>query len=170
MQDTWIRSPGLGRFLIGVNGIPLQYSCLENPMDGGAWWVTVLEVTEIRTQLSDWARTTGHDIQWKPFPKLDVFHRLSLVYLSGKHIPGGKGNKVGWLGKSRSPWFEKNQVLVIQLCPTLCDPCTQSPLSMEFSRQEYWSGLSFPSPGNLPNQGIEPRSPALPADFFTIWA
>ena len=34
---------------------------------------------------------------------------------------------------------------------------------MEFSRQEYWSGLPFPSPGNLPNQGIEPRSPALQA-------
>ena len=35
---------------------------------------------------------------------------------------------------------------------------------MEFSRQEYWSGLLFPSPGDLPNPGIEPRSPALPAD------
>ena len=37
----------------------------------------------------------------------------------------------------------------------------QAPLSMEFSRQEYWSGLLFPSPGNLPNPGIKPRSPAL---------
>ena len=36
--------------------------------------------------------------------------------------------------------------------------------SMEFSRQEYWSGLPFPSPGNLPNPGIKPRSPALQAD------
>ena len=35
---------------------------------------------------------------------------------------------------------------------------------MEFSRQEYWSGLSFPSPGDLPNLEIEPRSPALQAD------
>ena len=35
---------------------------------------------------------------------------------------------------------------------------------MEFSRQEYWSGLPFPSPGNLPNPGIKPRSPALQAD------
>ena len=40
----------------------------------------------------------------------------------------------------------------------------QAPLSMEFSRQEYWSGLPFPSPGYLPNPGIEPRSPALQAD------
>ena len=37
-------------------------------------------------------------------------------------------------------------------------------LSMEFSRQEYWSGLPFPSPGDLPNPGIEPESPALEAD------
>ena len=40
----------------------------------------------------------------------------------------------------------------------------QAPLSMRFSRQGYWSGLSFPSAGNLPNPGIEPRSPALQAD------
>ena len=40
----------------------------------------------------------------------------------------------------------------------------QTPLSVEFSRQEYWSGLPFASPGNLPYPGIEPRSPALWAD------
>ena len=40
----------------------------------------------------------------------------------------------------------------------------QAPLSMEFSRQEYWSGLPFPSPGDLLNPGIEPGSPALKAD------
>ena len=40
----------------------------------------------------------------------------------------------------------------------------QAPPSMEFSRQEYWSGLPFPSPGDLPDPGIEPGSPALQAD------
>ena len=40
----------------------------------------------------------------------------------------------------------------------------QAPPSMGFSRQEYWSGLPFPSPGDLPDPGIEPRSPALEAD------
>ena len=40
----------------------------------------------------------------------------------------------------------------------------QTPLFMEFSRQEYWSGLPFSSPGDLPDPGIEPRSPALQAD------
>ena len=40
----------------------------------------------------------------------------------------------------------------------------QAPLSMGFSRQQYWSGLPFPSPGNLPDPGIEPRSPTLQTD------
>ena len=43
----------------------------------------------------------------------------------------------------------------------------QAPLSMEFSRQEYWSGLPFPSPGDLPNPGIQPASPVLAGGFFT---
>ena len=43
------------------------------------------------------------------------------------------------------------------------DPC-QAPLSMEFSRQEYWSVLPFASPGDLPNPGIQPGSPSLQAD------
>ena len=50
---------------------------------------------------------------------------------------------------------------------TLATPCTvacQAPLSMEFSRQEYWSGLPFPSPGDLPDPEIKPESPALPTD------
>ena len=53
---------------------------------------------------------------------------------------------------------------VAQSCPTLCDAMTvvcQAPLSTEISREEYWSGLSFPFPGDLPNPDIEPRSPAL---------
>ena len=48
-----------------------------------------------------------------------------------------------------------------------CDPMDwtrQAPLSVGFSRQEYWCGLPFPSPGDLPNPGIKPRSPALQAD------
>ena len=44
----------------------------------------------------------------------------------------------------------------------------QAPLSTRFSRQGYWSGLPFPSPGDLPNPGIEPGSPALQADSLPI--
>ena len=59
-------------------------------------------------------------------------------------------------------------VLVTQSCPTLCNPidCTahQTPLSKELSEQEYWSGLPFPSPRDLPDPGIEPGFPALKVD------
>ena len=43
----------------------------------------------------------------------------------------------------------------------------QAPLSMGFPRQEYWGGLSFPSPGDLPKAGNKPTSPALAGRFFT---
>ena len=59
--------------------------------------------------------------------------------------------------------------LVTKSRSTLVTPWTvacQPPLSMEFSRQENWSRLPFPSPGDLPDPRIEPRSPALQADFF----
>ena len=63
--------------------------------------------------------------------------------------------------------------MCVCVCSTLSDsvtPCTvyyQAPLSMEFSKQEYWSRLPFPSPGDLPEPGIEPTSPALSRGFFT---
>ena len=58
-------------------------------------------------------------------------------------------------------------MLVTQLCPTLCDPmdCSPSGSSVHgFSRQEYWSGLQCPSPGTLPDPGVEPGFPASQAD------
>ena len=56
---------------------------------------------------------------------------------------------------------------LLQSCPTLCDPWTvayQAPLSMGFSRQEYWSGLACPPPGDLPDPVIKPWSPILQTD------
>ena len=52
----------------------------------------------------------------------------------------------------------------------LCNPkdCSQIPLSMRFPMQVYWSGLPFPSPGDLPDPGIEPTSPALQADSLPL--
>ena len=59
--------------------------------------------------------------------------------------------------------------LAAKSCPTLATSLTVAcqSLSMGFSRQEYWSGLPFPSPGDLPNLGIEPGSPALQADSLS---
>ena len=56
--------------------------------------------------------------------------------------------------------------MTAQLCPTLATPWTsasQASPSIEFSRQEYWSGLTFPPPGGLPDPRIEPTSPVSPA-------
>ena len=54
----------------------------------------------------------------------------------------------------------------VQCFATLWTVAHHAPLSMGLSRQEYWSGLPFPSPGALPDPGIEPESPALKADSF----
>ena len=69
---------------------------------------------------------------------------------------------LGLLGRPR---FISNSHLkllgCVQLLATPWTVAHQAPLSMGFSRQEYWSGLPFPSPGDLPDTGIEPRSPTL---------
>ena len=64
--------------------------------------------------------------------------------------------------------MKESESEVAQLCLILCDPmdcmgtvARQAPPSMGSSRQEYWSGLPFPSPKDLPDPGIEPRSPTL---------
>ena len=67
-------------------------------------------------------------------------------------------------GQAALEWDSGGDGLLAKLCPTLVTPWTvalQAPLSMGFSRQEYWSGWPFPSPGDLPDPGIEPGSPAL---------
>ena len=66
---------------------------------------------------------------------------------------------------------EGSVVLVAKPCQSFCNPthCScQAILSMEFPRQDYWSRLPFPSPGDLPHPGIEPPSPVLEGGFFTV--
>ena len=85
------------------------------------------------------------------------------MYCLHEQAPGAeKAHKVN----SRKSQI-KYGALVTKLCPRLATPWIVAhhvPLSMGFSRQEYWSGLPFPSPGDLPSLGIEPRYPALQAD------
>ena len=82
---------------------------------------------------------------------------------------------LGWPHRAWLSFTELDKAVVLgrrvswaaQSCPTLCDPMDCSllaPLSMGFSRQEYWSGLPFPFPGDLPHPGIKPESPTLQAD------
>ena len=86
--------------------------------------------------------------------------------------------------KSGASLWERKMVQLLQkmicmpVCSVVSDSVTpwtaahQAPLSMGLSRQDYWSGLTFPTPGDLSNPGIKPRSfasPALADGFFTTW-
>ena len=77
----WI--PGSGRFPEGVNGNPLQYSCMENPMDGGAWLATICGAAKSRTRLSDFTflscglQEDSSDSICKAARDTDVKNRLS---------------------------------------------------------------------------------------------
>ena len=101
------------------------------------------------------------------------------TYLKCSHTPSQ------WVGPSQFPsnmgafltaslWKGKAKVKLLNCVWLFATPWTvayeEVPPTMEFSRQECWSGLPFPSPGDLPNPGIEPRSSALQADDFTVWA
>ena len=82
---------------------------------------------------------------------LNMLSRLVITFL-----PRSKRLLISWL---QSPSTVILKVLVAQSCLTLCDPLAvalQAPLSMGFSSQEYWSGLPFPPPGDLPTQGSNP--------------
>ena len=80
-----------------------------------------------------------------------------------KRNPDQKRRSIGCTADDMMLYIENHDairklvlVLVTQSYPTLCNPMDCSPLSMRFSRQGYWSGLLFPSPGDLPNPGIKP--------------
>ena len=72
--------------------------------------------------------------------------------------------------KTLAPWkktYDEPKVKLLSHVRLFATPQTvayQASLSMGFSRQEYWRGLPFPSPGDLPSPGIEPRPPTLQAD------
>ena len=126
-------------------------------MDGGARWAAVHGVTKSRTRLSDFTFTFHfHALErkWQP----------TLAFLPGESQ--GWGSLVGcslW-GRTESDTTEETQQQQQH------DLTTGKPAFLQFSRQEYWRGLPFPPPGDLPNPGIEPAthaSPALAGGFFT---
>ena len=139
---------------------PLQCSCLENPMDGGAWWAAVHGVAKSQTWLSDWAHRHGNCLvpgveTWARKLK-QGFYILALVH-GGCVIMSHSASASVDLSFLTCEMNIIHRGLVAKLCPTLVTPWTvacQAPLSVGFSRQEYWSGLPFPSPEYLPNPGI----------------
>ena len=90
----------------------------------------------------------------------------------GSSVPGILQARIlEWVAISFSnAWKWKVKVKSLSRPRLLATPWTaayQTPPSMGFSRQEYWSGCPFPLPGDLPNPGIETMSPALAGGFFT---
>ena len=119
-------------------------------------------------------------IQFKPSSNLKKNHGINLLWIFTWKMQklGLKSISLDFKSEG-APWltlklcqerFNRDNDgggLVAKSCPTLVTPWTiawQTLLSMGFSRQEYWRGLSFPSPGDLPDPGIEPRSSALQVD------
>ena len=87
----------------------------------------------------------------------------SNAYFVLVRAPGGSRTPFWWFNCERKKVKVKSFTHVL-LFVTLWTVAHQAPPSMGFSKQEYWSGLPFPSPGDLPDPGIEPGSPALQAD------
>ena len=86
-------------------------------------------------------------------------------HLCGVNHPGiSAGDPLSRHHGPCSEYCEVKSLSRVQLFATPWTVAHQAPLSMGFSRQEYWSGVPFPSPGDLPNTGTEPRSPALQAN------
>ena len=99
-----------------------------------------------------------------PDPGIEPASLMSPALAGGLFTTESPGKPILYSKNKISPCISIG--LVAKLWPTLVTPCTvtqQAPLSMEFSKQEYWSGLPFPSPGDLPHPETELRSPALQA-------
>ena len=132
----------------GGNGNPFQYSCLENPRDGGAWWAAVYGVAQSRTRqkrLSSSSSSSSslmyHCVLW------------NLVSISGFLLTNESSFR--FMTHTHAFFTDKfGHILLllllsrfshVQLCATSWTAAHQTPLSMGSSRQEYWSRVPLPS-------------------------
>ena len=157
------------------NGNPLQRSCLENPRDGRVWWAAVYGSHRVRHDWSNLAAAAAAPgklsieikmvLTWARFLQMTVIIVIFVVptkTITRKYII-----------KEKRKWNSTLAIVWKWSCSVVSDSLWphghQTPLSMGFSRQEYWSGLPFPSPGNFPTQGSNPGLPHC-SRRFTIWA
>ena len=139
--------PGLGRFPGGEHGNPLQYFCLENPMDRGAWWATVHRVAKSRTWLK-WLSTHA--------------------WCMGKNCCGTSITE--WKPCSRHPWGSckcpVQFISVAQLCPTLCDPrdCSMPSFRVHPNSWSLFELMSIVSV--MPSNHLILCCPLLPPSIF----
>ena len=127
------------------NGNPLQCSCLENPRDGGAWWADICGVTQSRTRLK-WLSSSSSSRSLYKMTEIQLF------------------------------WLEMSETMRVcyslsrvQLFATPWTVAHQAPLSMEFSRKEYWVGCHSLLQGIFSTQRSNPIS-CIARGLFTVWA
>ena len=138
-------------------------------MDGGAWWAAVHGVAKSRAQLSNFTFT----FHFHALEKEMATHSSILAQrIPGTAEPGGLLSMGSH--RIRHDWSTLAAAAAVlshvQLFESLWTIAHQAPLSMGFSRQEYWSGLPCPPPGDLPNLGIKPcivNISCITGGFFT---
>ena len=162
------------------HGNPLQCSCLENPRDGGAWWAAISGVTQSWTWLKQLGSSNSSVIcdekrRATIQTSLDQFFKKVDRILFSKEtepVPSTSGiSEISACPPSPAVEDPCASARLLQSCPyatyvrTVAHP---APLSMGFPMQEYWSGLPYPPPGNLPHPGFEPVSLMSPALWETL--
>ena len=113
-------------------------------------------------------RATEAPVSWsgKGFLKEEILELL--IFFRGWRVSHCCELERVFPGSSLVAWKKVKEIVHCSVTSNFCDPpmdySLPGSLSMGFSRQEHWNGLPFPAPGDLPDPGIEPRSPALQAD------
>ena len=144
----------------------------------GSWWWTGKPVhgLQSQTRLSDWTELTDRKCSLWHSIYLIIFSRLYGSSVFSWNFNGlfrkfqvyrtflTKINIFGTVLHQKKFLWKCESLSLVQIFVTLGTVAHQAPLSMAFSRQEHWSGLPFPSPGDLPDPRIKPWSPALQAD------
>ena len=176
MQETWDLSsiPGSGRSPGGGHGTPLQYSCLENSMDRGAWRATVYRVTKSRTQLKQFSTHSTHTLA----RSLEIIILASLCILLAVFYLPLKPRALNLTPVSlilltlRSALRSLTCVLVTQSCLTLCKPMDHSPPGSSLhgilqARILEWVAISFSRGSSQPKDWTQVSCTA--GRCLTIW-
>ena len=131
------------------NGNSLQFSCLENPRDGGAWWAAINGVTQSRTRLKRLSSSSSRATKQQHylFPELSALISLRMLLIELVLLEDGITKWVAISFSDARKWKVKVKSLhCVWLFATPWTAAHQAPLPMGFSRQEHWSGVPSPSP------------------------
>ena len=135
----------------------------------GAWWKPAPPASPGRAPILHASPYTAPSPAVKSQPYVSKVKLSALGQLLNTHTPPPVGIIAGVTCDLQPNLSVCRCCSVTQSCPTLCDPMAcQAPLSIAFPRQEHWSGLPFPTPGDPPNPGMEPESLALAGGFLTV--